>query len=108
MEFSYETARIKELCEKRVPAVEEFGEEAALDLERRLADLEACDNAVEFLVLCEGDLVQLAGHRWRLQLRGGASIEFISGHLKQLLTETGETDWSKVTRLRIKAIRRQL
>jgi hypothetical protein len=38
-----------------------LGEAVALDLERRLADIDACDNALEFQALCADDLVELSG-----------------------------------------------
>jgi hypothetical protein len=104
LEFSFLTARIKEICERRASAVAELGEAAAADLERRLADIDACDNAQEFRVLCDDDLVELSGHRLNLHLVGGCHMELVAGHVKSLLTGTGDTNWDKVTRLRIEAI----
>lgn len=104
MEFAFLTARIKEVCERRASAVAELGEEAALDLERRLADIDACDDALEFRALFGDDLVELSGHRWVLHFAGGRCMELVAGHAKPRLTETGATDWGKVTRLRIEAI----
>lgn len=104
LEFTFQTARIKEICERRTFAIAELGSEAALDLERRLADIDACDNALEFRALCDDDLVELPGHRWTLHLAGKCRVELVVGHVKSRITETGATDWGKVTRLRIEAI----
>ena len=104
MEFTFLTARMKEICERRASAVAQLGEAAALDLERRLADIDACENALEFQALCADDLVELSGHRWVLHLTEGCRVELVAGHAKSRLTETGATDWRKVTRLRIEAI----
>ena len=78
MEFTFLTVRIKEICERRASAVAEFGEEAALDLERRLADIDACDNALEFRALCDVGLVELSEHRWALRLAGRCRMELTS------------------------------
>lgn len=104
MEFAFLDERIKELCERRSRAVAELGEEAARELERRLADIEACDNAAEFAALSGDELVTVSGHRRALHLACGISMAFVSGHTKPRLTETGATDWRKVMRLRIEAI----
>jgi hypothetical protein len=105
LEFTFLTARIKEICERRASALAEFGEATALDLERRLADIDACDNALEFRSLCDDELVELSGHRWALLLVGGCRMELVAGHVKSRLTGAGATDWGNVTRLRIEAIR---
>jgi hypothetical protein len=106
LEFTFLTARIKEICERRASAVAGLGEEAALDLERRLAEIDACDDALEFRALCGDDLVELSGHRWALSLMGEARMELVAGHARPRLTETGATNWGKVKRLRIEAIGR--
>lgn len=104
MEFTFLTARIREICERREFAVVALGDGAALDLERRLADIDACDDALEFRALCGDDLVELSGHRWALHLTGCCRMELVAGHAKSRLTETGAADWGKVTRLRIETI----
>ena len=66
--------------------------------------MDACDNALEFRALCDDDITELSGHRWALSLAAGCRVELVAGHAKARLTETGATDWSKVTRLRIEVI----
>ena len=104
LEFTFLTARIREICERRAAAVAQLGEAAALDLERTLADIDACDDALEFQVLCGDDVVELSGHRWALHFASKYRMELVAGHIKARLTETGATDWGKVTRLRIEVI----
>ena len=104
MEFTFLTSRIKDICERRAYAVVELGEQAALDLERKLADIDACEDALEFRRLCHDDLVEMSEHRWRLRLAGGCCMELVSGHVKPRRIETGATDWGKVARLRIEAV----
>lgn len=106
MEFAFLTDPIREICQRRALAIEELGEEAALDLERKLADIDACGDALEFRALCHDDLEELSEHRWLLRLSGGWHVEMVAGHAKPRRTETGATDWGKVTRLRIEALGR--
>jgi len=106
LEFAFSHDHIRQICQRRAAAVAELGEEIALNLERVLADIDACGDAVEFGALCQDDLVELSEHRWRLRLGGGWCVEFVSGHAKPRRSETGRTDWSKVTRLRIEALGR--
>jgi len=104
VDFSFATATIKDICERRECAVRVLGEAAAIELERRLADIEACDNALEFGALCGEELQRVSGHRWSLHLADGIRLEVVAGHVKPRLTETGATDWGKVTRLRIESV----
>lgn len=104
VDFTFSTARIQEICERRTAAVAELGEAVALDLERRLADIDACENALDFRDLCASDLVELTVHRWILHLRGGYLMELVAGHARPRLTGAGATDWGKVTRLRVEVI----
>jgi hypothetical protein len=104
LEFAFLKACIREICERRARAVAALGEAAAFELERRLAEMEACENAAEFAELCGDELVVVSGVRWSLGLAEGIGMELIAGHVNPPLTETGVTDWSKVTRLRIEAI----
>jgi hypothetical protein len=98
------TARIKEICERRACAVSNLGEPAALELERRLADIDACDTAAEFAALCQEELSFPSSHRWNLRLTENVMMQLVAGHVKVPLTKTGTTDWSKVTKFRIEGI----
>lgn len=104
LDFAYQTARIKDICERRARAVAELGEPAALELERRLADIDACDNAADFAALCGSELLVLSGHRWALPLAEGVRMELVAGHVKARLAATDATDWGKVTKFRIDEI----
>lgn len=88
----------------RVSAVAALGEGAAFDLERVLADIDACDNALEFRVLYDNDLVELSEHRWAVRFGGECRMELVSGHKRPQLTGTGATNWCKVVRLRIEKV----
>ena len=77
---------------------------AALELERRLADMDACDTAVDFQALCEAELSATSGHRWALRLTEDVQMQLVAAHVKVPLTKTGTTDWSRVTKFRIEAI----
>jgi hypothetical protein len=104
LEFNYLNAQIQKICEKRQTAVAELGEAAALDLERTLADIDACDHALDFRALYVDIVEELSPHRWAVRLAGGCNLELASAHVGPRLTKTGVTDWGKVTRLRIEAV----
>lgn len=104
LDFAYLSARIRGICERRACAVAEVGEPAALELERRLADIDACDTAADFAALCAEELLVLSGHRWALRLTENVQMELVAGHVKVPRTRTGATDWSRVTKFRIEAI----
>lgn len=104
MDFAFLTTRIREICERHARAVAEIGEQAAVELQRRLADIDACNDAAEFEALCGADLQAISGHSRALPLTDGVRLVFVSGHAKPRLTKTGATDWGKVTRIRIEAI----
>jgi hypothetical protein len=103
LDFNYSDDATRDLCEKRAIAVTMVGEQAALELERRLADIDACDTASDFAALCGNELVQTTDHRWTLTLVGGLPVLLMCGHAKPRITSTGATDWSKVTKFRIDA-----
>ena len=104
VDFAYSTARIKNICERRVCAVAELGEPATLELGRRLADIDACDTAADFVALYGGELLSLSGHRWALCLVEDIKMQLVAAHVKVPLTKTGATDWTKVTKFRIETI----
>ena len=105
MEFTFKTAHIKKMCEHREYAVEKLGLEAALDLARKLADMDACDNAREVQELHASDLIEATSeHRWELQLAGGGHMELTDGHVTPRRTQAGAPDWDMVKRLRIEMI----
>ena len=104
VEFSFSTTLLREICEKRRAAVDALGTSAALELEQRLADIEAVDTVADLSALFPDDVVALSPVERALRLNAGYKLVFRSGHVKTPTTSTGVTDWEKVTRIRIVAL----
>lgn len=104
MELSFATTELREICEKRDAAVAALGTAAALELEQRLADIEALETAADLGALFPADVLERSQTERALRLRAGYKIAFRSGHVHTPFTPMGDTDWRKVTRMRILAI----
>lgn len=103
LDFSFATEGLREVCEAREAAVTALGEEDALELARRLADVDASSNAAEFAEI-SGDLTAAADGKLTFALRSGRLVTLAPGNAKPRLTQTGTPDWSRVTRFRVESI----
>lgn len=105
LELSFATSRIRDLCERREEAVSAMGLDAALELEQRLADIEAVDNAADLIALLSNEMAERSSYIWSLRLSSGHTLVLVSGHAKRRhVTSGGATDWGRVTRMRIEEI----
>jgi 3-oxoacyl-ACP reductase-like protein len=100
LELAFATKTLREICESEVKASRELGVRVAEKLKRRLADLRAAS--------CVNDLV--AGRRrtrssrnrqMALNLNKSSKIILCSNHNTTPILESGNVDWSKVTRVKI-------
>ncbi|HWQ85822.1 hypothetical protein [Brevundimonas sp.] len=100
MDFAFEDKALRHVCESHARACKALGEDAAVALHARLADLEASDNILELNwlpVVIEEDMV---------------SIEFFPTHrlivgpneAKPPKLSSGAVDWTKVSRVILKRI----
>ena len=103
LEFSFASETLREVCEVREAAVAALGQEDAIELARRLADLDASSNAAEYAEI-SGDVTAAADGKLTFVLRSGRLATLAPGNARQRLTETGAPDWSRVTRLRVESI----
>lgn len=103
MDFSFATEVLREVCEVREAAVAALGDGDALDLARRLADVDATSNAAEFVEI-SGDLVAVPDGKLTFPLQSGRLVTLAPGNARPRLTQTGAPDWSKVTRFRVESI----
>lgn len=105
MEIAFDTAALREICEKREAATSTFGKELALDLEQLLADLEASTNAEEFLALVDGNAPQNGSQNFSVIVPGKFEIVFRSGHVKTPTDEKGSVKWGMVKRVILQDLR---
>jgi hypothetical protein len=105
VELSFQTEELREICEKRAAAVRALGLQAALELERCLADIEAAESVADVEMLYHERVVDHSPHERALRFALEHTLIFRSGHVRTHNLSTGATDWERVTRLRITAIK---
>lgn len=103
MELSFASVELRDLCEKRDKASAAFGPLAASELENRLADIAACETALELMDLFSTDIVAVSATERALLLKAGVQVRFRSGHVKTPLIADC-TDWAHVRRIKITAV----
>jgi hypothetical protein len=104
LEITFQTAELREICEKRDVATLELGYAAARELADRLADIEAVDTVAELSqllgeLICEESLTERF-----VRLESGFRIFFVSAHREPVGSASQSTDWEKTSRVRIIAI----
>jgi hypothetical protein len=106
LELSFSTPELRAICEKRETAIAAFGAAAALELEQRLADIDAADTVADLATLFPDNVLEVSPSEQALRLKTGYRLRFCSGHVRTPLTSSGATDWENVARMRILAIER--
>ena len=104
MELSFSNSALRDICEKREAAVAAIGESAALELEERLADIDAMDTVDDLALMYPGEIIDRTPDERALRLKSGYDLVFRAGHAKRPVTQEGATDWSEVSRIRVVAI----
>jgi hypothetical protein len=101
LEFTFATIELRGVCESRRKAIVALGAEVAHDLAERLADLSALGTVAEFFDLFPEGFEKRSATECALKLKEEREILFCAGHVKVPKIESGETDWAKVTRIKI-------
>ena len=104
LELSFETKLLRQLCEKEVKAKMKFGEIQAGKLKRRLADLHASENVNDLIVGNPRILAGSDNQQYILDIDSEISLIFCANHITNPLSESGQIDWSKVSRIKIMEI----
>lgn len=104
LELTFQTAELREICEKRAVATTELGYDAARELEGRLADMEALETVADLCQLLGEAILDRSATEKCLRLRAGFNIVFTSAHPRRPGAESKATDWEKTTRMKITAI----
>ena len=101
MQLAFEIKSLRTICESEVQANSELGSDVAEILKHRLADLRAA-TTINDLVAGRSLIVDDANQEQMIiNLQHGYRIVFCANHTKNPTTETGETDWTKVSRIKI-------
>lgn len=100
MELAFDTLRLRTVCENEAQAVEQFGEKVAEALKHRLADLRAAPSLVDIPAGHPRPLEE-TGEKFAVLLREGWRMVFRANHPKRRRQESGNIDWSNVSRIKI-------
>lgn len=88
------------MCSSLAEAEKELGPGDAVALRSLLADLEAADNATDFLELA-GDDATIEEDRIRMRVGAKTDASFVVVGLDHKVLSAGRPDWSTVLRLKL-------
>jgi hypothetical protein len=101
LEISFDNKEIRALCEFDEKAKAHYGNEIALHLRIRLADLRAASNIYDVLIGHPEELDHGANFSYKVDLCDGYLLIFSANHISKPLLENGNLDWSQVRRIKI-------
>jgi hypothetical protein len=81
MELAFATEELRRICESRRRATNKFGADTAKSLEMVLADIDACQNVLEFTALFGDHAAPTTNECWQVTLAGADMVTFVSGHV---------------------------
>ncbi len=99
LELAFANRSLRHICESESKAKRVLGVEVARTLKHRLADLRAAIS-IEDLVAGRPHELQ-DSHSIEIEIDEGVRLTFCANHNKEPLLPTGQTDWSKVRRVKI-------
>ncbi len=106
MELAFDKKSLREVCENEDKAKRDLGVRVAERLKRRLADLRAA-TCVKDLVAGQPRELDGADHRHiTIDLCEDYRIVFCANHTATPMLESGDVDWSRVSRVKILRIER--
>lgn len=106
LDLAFDTEQLRTMCEKYAVAKRELGEEPANALIGRLADLRAAASIDELPVGQPRFLPETSKPTVVVDLAQGYQLSFSANHVKNPVTENGELDWTRVSRIKILGIER--
>ena len=107
LEISFAEKHLRSLCENSAKAEAAFGIEAAVRLQRRLADLRAASSVKDLFSVSFGRVNQKLSNELKFKLGGGVSMVIASNHIMPPLLRSGKIDWKKVQRVKILRIEKE-
>lgn len=101
LELAFDKKALRQVCENEMKAKRDLGVEVAGKLKSRLADLRAATTIKDMIASPPRELGDAHNRHLAIDLSEGRSIVFCSNHLNIPLHESGEVDWSRVSRIKI-------
>lgn len=106
LELAFDKRPLREICEREDKAKRHLGESVADKLKRRLADLRAAASVADLVAGRPRELSGSCPSHIAVDLCEGYRIVFSANHTANPVLNTGDVDWSRVTRVKILRIER--
>jgi len=101
LDLAFNSEPLRTLCEKYAVAKHELGEETADALIGRLADLRAASSMHELVAGRPRFLPEATKPTVIVDLTPGYQLSFCANHVTNPVTENGELDWTRISRIKI-------
>lgn len=101
LEIAFAEKSDRQLCENEAIAERKIGSKVADKLKRRLADLRAATSIKDVVAGKPRELDGKYKHQIAVELCDGYFLVFCANHNTNPLLESGEIDWSRVSRIKI-------
>ncbi|MCA8969965.1 MAG: hypothetical protein KDC95_09290 [Planctomycetes bacterium] len=103
VKLAFQTRELRDACLRESAALEVYGEELGRRVLRRVADLDAAQTMLD-LPVGNPRLADGTEGRYRIDIGDSHFMEISANHVKNPLGAAGETDWSRVDRIKIEGI----
>jgi len=102
--LSFENKELRLICENEKKAKEALGDEIALKLKSRLADMRAVESVTDLLAGNPREIHYENNIAFKIDLSSQECMIFCSVHSKTPVLSTGKIDWHHVSRIKIISI----
>lgn len=106
LQLAFDSKPLRTICESERHAKLEFGDAVAEILKHRLADMWAATSVRDLVAGRPRVLGGAAPPQMVVDLHDRYRVVFTANHTKNPMTETGDLDWKRVTRIKILRIER--
>jgi hypothetical protein len=106
VQLAFHSAWLRTICESERIAKDELGGAVAEVLKHRLADMAAATSVTDLVAGRPRVLGGTAKDQMAVDLCHSYVITFVANHTKNPITETGDMDWKRVSRIKILRIGR--
>jgi hypothetical protein len=103
MELAFATKALRSICEQEDAAVSEFGDQVAVDLRARIADLRAADSVAD-IVAGHPRLMDDGDPRMIISIMDVVEMVIRPNHVQVGRGAGDDFDWQRIRRLRIDAL----
>jgi proteic killer suppression protein len=106
LELAFATKSLRQLCESEAEANRHLGVRVSEKLRRRLSDLRAATSVKDLVASRPRELRGVRQPYLAVELCEGSRLVFGPNHTVMPVLESGDVDWSRVSRVRILRIER--